>query len=71
MRKRRIAIALLSFAFIGASVGLSSCGGGNSSNVSETGEVNFDVQEGTKFRLNQINIDTTNTQMPFFLFPNP
>ncbi len=67
MRKRRIAIALLSFAFIGASVGLSSCGGGNSSNVSETGEVNFDVQEGTKFRLNQINIDTTNTQTVFYV----
>ncbi len=66
MRKRRIAIALLSFAFLGASVGLSSCGGSDS-NISETGEVNFAVQEGTKFRLNKISLDTTNTQTIFYI----
>lgn len=66
MRKRRIAIALLSFAFIGASVGLSSCGGSDS-NVSETGEVNFDVQEGTKFKLNKVSLDTTNAQTVFYI----
>ena len=67
MRKRRIAIALLSFAFLGASVGLSSCSGGSDSNASETGEVNFDVQKGTKFRLNTISLDTTNTQTVFYI----
>ena len=67
MRKRRIAIALLSLAFLGASVGLSSCGGGNKSDASETGEVNFDVQEGTKFKLNKVSLDTTNAQTVFYI----
>ena len=67
MRKRRIAIALLSFAFLGASVGLSSCSGGSNSDVSETGEVNFQVQEGTKFKLSKVSLDTTNAQTVFYI----
>ena len=66
MRKRRIAIALLSLAFIGASVGLSSCGGSDS-NISETGDVNFKVQDGTKFKLNKVSLDTTNAQTVFYV----
>ncbi len=64
MKKRRIAIALFSLAFLGAAVGLSSCSG---SSANETGDVNFEIQEGTKFKLNRISLDTSAAQTVFYV----